>query len=648
MVDPRVLRWLTLFSLLMIIAAVSSMYLLPPGVDDGAHEEAERPFRPEADVTLTGSLPAIPGTDPDRFDGFLAPIFERIDPEQDEWDTEVLSQAANEQLMKVARLLSQPEQADEVSALNLVASDFSATPLRPEPLESVFADESIVVLRPALRATGSSRARHARVGGLAAALAELSRPLRDATDRHAKLKVFRVGAVRAGEFSTTALFQSSGRTREGIVQQSANWTCRWTRFPANPPGDADGEEYRLKSISVTDYEEIVPGETGGIRFADCTEAVLGSSESFRKQLTRGVDYWRSRLEANYGVDPNGNQGIAVGDANGDGLDDIYVCKQGGLPNRLYVQNAGGTLRDVSAEAGVDWMEVCRSALFVDLDNDGDQDLVMAQGWHFMIMAGDGSGKFTVTMQRRSSAHLYSTSATDYDNDGDLDLFFCGRNPGREMRQPEGILGTPIPYHDANNGGPNMLWQNDGQGRFTEVTEAVGLDVNNRRYSYAASWEDFDNDGDMDLYVANDFGRNNLYRNDVNQSGERRFKDVAAELGVEDISAGMSVSWGDYNNDGLMDVYVANMFSSAGNRIAYQRRFRSGAADATLGHYRRHARGNTLFENRTDGAFRDVSVAAGATMGRWAWGSKFVDLNNDGLEDIYVTNGFITTEDSGDL
>ena len=141
-------------------------------------------------------------------------------------------------------------------------------------------------------------------------------------------------------------------------------------------------------------------------------------------------------------------------------------------------------------------------------------------------------------------------------------------------------------------------------------------------------------------------RNNLYRNDVDAEGRRRFNDVAAELGVEDISAGMSVTWGDYNNDGLMDLYVSNMFSSAGNRIAYQRRFRSESS--SLYHFRRHARGNTLFENRPDGTFRDVSVAAGVTMGRWAWGSKFVDLNNDGLEDIYVANGFITTEDTGDL
>ena len=261
-----------------------------------------------------------------------------------------------------------------------------------------------------------------------------------------------------------------------------------------------------------------------MRFSDVSRAVLGDNASYRDQLSRGVDYWRGRLEANYGVDPNGNQGLALGDVNGDGLDDLFVAQQGGLPNRLFVQNPDGTFRDVSKEAGVDWMETCRSALIIDLDGDGDRDLVMAQGWYLMVMENDGEGKFRVAMQQRSAANLYSLAAADYDGDGDLDLFCCGRNPGREMDAPEGILGTPIPYHDANNGGPNIFWENDGAGKLRDVTAAVGLDVHNRRYSYAASWEDYDDDGDMDLYVANDFGRNNLYRNDVLPDGSRRFRD----------------------------------------------------------------------------------------------------------------------------
>ncbi len=144
-------------------------------------------------------------------------------------------------------------------------------------------------------------------------------------------------------------------------------------------------------------------------------------------------------------------------------------------------------------------------------------------------------------------------------------------------------------------------------------------------------------------MANDFGRNNLYRNDDGQ-----FVDIAQQAGVEDISAGMGITWGDYNNDGLMDIYVSNMFSSAGNRVAYQRKFRTADDGTTRAHFQRHARGNTLFENKGDGTFEDVSEAADVTMGRWAWSSRFADLNNDGWQDIVVTNGLVTNEDTKDL
>ena len=420
----------------------------------------------------------------------------------------------------------------------------------------------------------------------------------------------------------------NGAGKTGAVQQNAHWRCEWS----------GGAAPALRSLEVLSYEEILP-LAGGLRYEDVTPAAFRGVESFRLQLLRGIDHWRPRLQGDFGNDVNGLQGLALGDADGDGLDDLYVCQQGGLPDKLYLRNADGTLRDFSSESGTDWMEVTRAALFVDLDNDGDQDLALAQGWYYMLMENDGKARFTKKAEVRAEANLHSLAAADADLDGDLDLYFCGRNPAREFAQSEGILGQPMPYHDANNGGPNIYLRNDGAWKFTDATVASGLDVNNRRYSYACSWEDYDLDGDPDLYVANDFGRNNLYRNDGG-----KFTDVAVALGVEDISAGMGVTWGDPNNDGRPDIYVSNMFSSAGNRIAYQRNFRAGAANAD---FQRHARGNSLFLNAGD-AFTDASVSAGVTMARWAWGAQFADLNNDGWEDIYVANGFITTEDTGDL
>jgi hypothetical protein len=99
----------------------------------------------------------------------------------------------------------------------------------------------------------------------------------------------------------------------------------------------------------------------------------------------------------------------------------------------------------------------------------------------------------------------------------------------------------------------------------------------------------------------------------------------------------------------MDLYVGNMFSSAGNRVAYQRQYRPNLDPTAQQAFRRHARGNTLFENRGDGTFRDVTLPTRVNMGRWSWSSNFADINNDSREDLLVANGMVTSvEDSGDL
>jgi hypothetical protein len=530
------------------------------------------------------------------------------------WESEESSDAAQGVLKKLITAVADP--AAEKGRMH----DFKTQRWRPAAREKAFADRSVEVWR-AKPDSGDSPA--------AEAMASLREPFDAKAKLEVKLKTFRVTPPdKDGAFTTEVLVLVGGAGRTGTVQQNAHWRCEWR----------GGAEPVLRSIAVLSYEEILP-VAAGLRYDDVTPSVFRGVESFRTQLLRGIEHWRPRLQGDFGNDVNGLEGLALGDADGDGLDDLYVCQQGGLPNKLYLRNADGTLRDFSAESGTDWMEVTRAALLVDLDNDGDQDLALAQGWYYMLMENDGKAHFTKKAEVRAEANLHSLAAADADLDGDLDLYFCGRNPAREMAQSEGILGQPMPYHDANNGGPNIYLRNDGAWKFTDATVVTGLDVNNRRYSYACSWEDYDLDGDPDLYVANDFGRNNLYRNDGG-----KFTDVAGALGVEDISAGMGVTWGDPNNDGRPDIYVSNMFSSAGNRIAYQRHWRAGAANAE---FQRHARGNSLFLNAGN-LFNDVSVSAGVTMGRWAWGAKFADLNNDGWEDIYVANGFITTEDTDDL
>jgi hypothetical protein len=258
---------------------------------------------------------------------------------------------------------------------------------------------------------------------------------------------------------------------------------------------------------------------------------------------------------------------------------------------------------------------------------------------------DGRGNFTLRGGHMGAPYPASISAADVDSDGDLDLYTCVYEAADGATGARGFEArTPIPFHDAQNGGRNVLLENLGDFQFVDSTQAFGLDENNTRWSFTAAWEDFDRDGDPDLYVANDFGRNNLYRND---SG--KFVDITAEAGVEDMAAGMSVAWGDYNRDGQADLYVGNMFSSAGQRVSYQRQFAPERDEANLLGQQRMAQGNSLFAARDGmGKFEDVSELAGVTMGRWAWSSAFVDVNNDGWEDLLVANGYLTNRRDDDL
>ncbi|NIM00336.1 MAG: hypothetical protein GTN89_05325, partial [Acidobacteria bacterium] len=331
-------------------------------------------------------------------------------------------------------------------------------------------------------------------------------------------------------------------------------------------------------------------------------------------LLWGADYWFGRIDAVGELNLMGHQGIAIGDLSGDGLDDVYVAMGTGLPNKLLVRQPDGTVRDTAHASGVAWLDDTKGVLFADTDNDGDRDLLTAIGNTIVLAKNDGRGGFErfVLMKAPTSAAFYSLSAADFDLDGDLDIYGT-----RYVEQSYGVS-VPIPFHDANNGPTNHLLRNDGEDVFLDVTAEVGLDENNRRFSLIGAWADYDDDGDPDLYVANDFGRNNLYRNDGGT-----FTDVAAETGTEDQAAGMGVAWADHDADGDFDLYVTNMFSAAGRRVAYQPRFQSSLAAEQRSAIQRHSLGNTLFVN-DQGRLADRSDDAGVRMGRWGWGSIFLD------------------------
>lgn len=602
---------------------------------------------PNAAPAAEGSeLRIVPGLEDRTNLAPLAPLFAKADPLSDpKWRSEQFNSAAGKQLKAIGKLFDHPEDATTERLSKIIDSTYESDAIRPS-LESAFRDDAYDVLRQVAvkgDAAASSDAVHRDVAGFAQALRDLTAVYRHNDGDHitVKFKVIRVD-LRESDATTVAYLEASGpssKVPDARIQQNATWTMRWVKRENEPLPFVAG-------IVVSDHEEVTPtGQSTGT-FQDCTEAVLGGNESYHRQLSFGADHWYGNLDVAFGVH-QGNQGLALGDLNGDGRDDLLVSQPAGLPLRLYIQQPDGTLLDKTKELELDWLDASRSGLFADLDNDGDQDVLVSMNYSIAIFENVGGGKLAQRTLIDIHSWPASMAAADYDLDGDLDLYICGYNPRGETA-PGDVFANPVPYHDANNGARNFMMQNKGGFDFEDVTYPVKLNENNRRFSFAATWEDYDNDGDPDLYVANDFGRNNLYRNDRDKEGNITFKDVAAEAGVEDISAGMSVSWSDYNRDGLMDLYVSNMFSSAGNRITYQKQFKTTEDEGTREDIQRHARGNSLFENNGDGTFRDVSVDANVTMGRWAWGSKFADINNDGWEDIYVANGFFTTPDTGDL
>lgn len=558
----------------------------------------------------------------------LADAFSRIDPRSDGWDSEAFSEYATSQLKKLAKALgASPESRKE--DLDAMFVTGAVTTIHPQEMVSEYIGGGFHVQRSQEFFTSDNSKPFKSIR-------TLLEPMIRIESIPVELKLFKVEKDPAHDYVDTRIyFHSSGAVPLGRRQLNAEWIIRWTAMNSN----AKIESIRSISHEVVDFLTVDSSRL----YADATQSVLGENSSYSEQLLYSTDHWRSRLTRDLGLDVIAHHGIAMGDVNGDLLEDLYICQQGGLPNRLFIRNQDGTLTDISEKSGCNWLDFSTSALFGDLDNDGDQDLVVSLDFRIVMMRNDGDGRFEVFAEAATPAQTFSMALADYDLDGDLDLYACGYNPSHD-RNKSGAMGEPLPYHDATNGGRNILLHQESLWKFVDVTEKVGLNENNNRFSFAASWVDYDADGDQDLYVANDYGRNNFY---INESGV--FRDAAAELGVEDMSAGMSVDWADFNRDGSLDIYISNMFSAAGNRITFQRQFRPDLDANTRAKFQRHARGNSLFAgNSGGGEFQDVSQEMGVTMGRWAWASRFTDINNDGWEDIVVANGFISTEDTGDL
>ena len=469
--------------------------------------------------------------------------------------------------------------------------------------------------------------------------------------------------VHTAEFAITAIEQTAAapltirlNVRYDIVasrqdemqnqreERVGYWRTEWTRNDSQPPETSTGKADNWKVTKWEASEEILsiaqlPG------FLDVTSHALGSVDSYATQILHGADYWRTTLDGACGIDVYGNNGIAAGDFDNDGFDDLYVCQPAGLPNRLYRNRGDGTFEDVTEKAGVGVLDNTACALFADFENKGLQDLLVVCGSGPLLFLNQGNGTFAIKHDAFKFEHppqgtFTHAAIADYDRDGRLDIYLCLYSYYLGLDQYH----YPAPYFDARNGPPNFLFHNEGNATFTDRTATAGLNAENDRYSFACAWGDYQGNGFPDLYVANDFGRANLYRN----NGDGTFTAVSSEAHVNDPGAGMSAAWSDFDNDGKEDIYIANMWSAAGQRVSNQNIFQGKAPQDIRAHYRRHARGNSLYRNQGDGKFENIGLQAGVEMGRWSWCSDFWDFDHDGYPDLYIANGYISAPDQSDL
>ena len=316
--------------------------------------------------------------------------------------------------------------------------------------------------------------------------------------------------------------------------------------------------------------------------------------------------------------------VSVADFDADGWPDLYfTTSRFGAPNALYRNRGDGTFEDVAARAGLADLNrpgegVSMGSVWGDVDNDGREDLLVYRyGYLSLFKNVDGNHFQDVTRASGLRRWVNCNGAIwiDYDRDGRLDLYvtaYFGDDVDLWHLTSTRIMHNSFEF--ATNGGTNRLFRNMGGGKFEDVTDRTG--VGSTRWTLAAAAGDFNDDGWPDIYLANDYGPEELY---LNQHGERF---VLAGAGLESESkSGMSVSLGDVYNRGRLDIFVTNI-----SKRGYL--FQNN-----------NLRLNELSER---GRFTNVADAVVADAG-WAWGAQFGDLNNDGTVELFVVNGFISAD-----
>jgi enediyne biosynthesis protein E4 len=320
--------------------------------------------------------------------------------------------------------------------------------------------------------------------------------------------------------------------------------------------------------------------------------------------------------------------VSVADFDRDGWQDLYATdsSEGGR-NRLYLNQGDGTFRDVADAMGIADVNqpgtgVSMGSIWGDYDNDGFEDLFLYKWGRPELFHSDGGRSFTrVTDKAGFPAWVNAGCATwlDYDRDGHLDLFLAGYwNEQLDLWNLQTTKMMPESFEYAQNGGRKYLFRNRGDGSFEDVTAATGIE--SRRWALCAAAADLRGTGYPDLFVANDYGVSELF---ANQQG-KSFKEIGKPSGIGFApKSGMNVAFGDIFNQGRFSVYVTNISEEGvliqGNNLWVPREGTSGES--------------LQYDN--------LANELGVELGGWSFGAQFGDLNNDGNQDLILTNGYVS-------
>ena len=486
---------------------------------------------------------------------------------------------------------------------------------------------------------------------------------------HAALKIVKGHFVGGdfGVFEAEVKFSGLARMKDGTWSGlSGKVLVGWSR--EGEQGDWRIDSWKTKKLRATVSERLLFSES-------LADALPRAGDYFRARRSlhqeSAVRYYREKKlwVPNDDFSPtamNQKPAISVADIDGDGFDDIYVMVR--LGRNLLLRNRGDGTFEESAERweiAVQGNTTC--SLFADFDNDGDQDLLLGRSLERCVYYENAGAWFREVEQEIALPPLaVSLAAADYNGDGLLDVYVSTYRPGdvgtgigiesggSGKSWPERFLsaedaaefrrrfersrsGAVAHRGFLDQAGPaNVLLVNGGGGSFRPAAESASLAV--WKNTLQSTWGDFDDDGDPDLYVANDWAKDHLFRND----GDEGFTDVAEEIGLDVFGFAMGAAWGDYDNDGRQDLYVSNMYSKAGRRIMAQ----VGGMDPAL---KISAEGNYLYRQVGGGRFEHVSGLEKPALlvadAGWSWGGQLVDFDNDADLDVYALSGYFTAPEA---